>query len=90
MKDIKLDAKTKDAICILSTFLRFAEKLDRSHCGLVKKARFTKINENNILLLFYSDTDCSFEEWSIVQNQQAFYEAFEMQLDVRCVVTPGI
>ncbi len=90
MKDTGLDEKTKESIIMLSTFLRFAEKLDRSHCGLVKKAAFVNVNKDHVLLSFYSDSDCSFEEWSIVQNRQAFYEAFGKQLDVRCIVTPGI
>jgi len=90
MKGLGLEEKTKEAIVILSTFLRFAEKLDRSHCGLVKKAAFIKNSKDRVLLIFYSDSDCSFEEWSIVQNRQAFFEAFGMQLDVRCIVTPGI
>ncbi len=90
MKDVKLTAKTKSVICVLSTFLRFAEKLDRGHCGLVKKAIFTKSDNDHVLLLFYSASDCSFEEWSIIQNKKAFYDAFEMQLDVRCEVLPGI
>jgi exopolyphosphatase/guanosine-5'-triphosphate,3'-diphosphate pyrophosphatase len=89
LKITGLDEKTNDAIAILSTFLRFAEKLDRSHCGLVKKAEFVKVNKDQVLLSFYSDSDCSFEEWSIIQNQQAFYEAFEKQLDVHCIVTPS-
>jgi exopolyphosphatase/guanosine-5'-triphosphate,3'-diphosphate pyrophosphatase len=84
-----LDEKTKTAVAILSTFLRFAEKLDRSHCGLVKKAEFIKVNKDKVLLSFHSDSDCSFEEWSIIQNRQAFYEAFEKQLDVHCEVTPS-
>lgn len=82
-----LDEKSRDTITILSTFLRFAEKLDRSHCGLVKKAEFSNVGKDQVLLSFYSDSDCSLEEWSIIQNKQAFYEAFEKQLDVRCIVT---
>ena len=87
LKITGLDEKTNDAIAILSTFLRFAEKLDRSHCGLVKKAEFVKVNKDQVLLSFYSDSDCSLEEWSIIQNRQAFYEAFEKQLDAKCTVT---
>ena len=87
LKITGLDEKTNDTIAILSTFLRFAEKLDRSHCGLVKKAEFVKVDKDQALLSFYSDSDCSLEEWSIFQNRQAFYEAFEKQLDVKCTVT---
>jgi len=90
LKESELDEKTNEKIGILSTFLRFAEKLDRSHCGLVKKAEFIKVNGDRVLLSFYSDSDCSLEEWSIIQNKQAFYEAFEKQLEAKCSVTPNI
>ncbi len=89
MKASGLDEKTKQCIAILSTFLRFAEKLDRSHTGLVKKAEFVKVNKDQVSLTFYSDSDCSFEEWSVIQNRQAFYEAFKKQLEVHCIVTPN-
>jgi exopolyphosphatase/guanosine-5'-triphosphate,3'-diphosphate pyrophosphatase len=81
-----LDEKTIDTIIILSTFLRFAEKLDRSHGGSVVKAEFVVENKDEVLLAFYSDSDCSLEEWSIIQNRQAFYEAFEKKLDAQCIV----
>jgi exopolyphosphatase/guanosine-5'-triphosphate,3'-diphosphate pyrophosphatase len=89
MKSSELDERTKEVVAVLSTFLRFAEKLDRSHSGLVKKAGFVEENKDQVLLSFYSDSDCSFEEWSVIQNRQAFYEAFKKQLDVHCTVTPS-
>ena len=88
LKITGLDERTNCAIAVLSTFLRFAEKLDRSHSGLVKNAEFVKGNKDQVLLSFYSDSDCSLEEWSVIQNRQAFYEAFEKQLDAKCTVTP--
>ncbi len=87
LKITGLDEKTNETIAILSTFLRFAEKLDRSHSGLVKNVEFVKVNKDQILLSFCSDSDCSLEEWSIIQNRQAFYEAFEKQLEAKCTVT---
>jgi hypothetical protein len=69
-------------------FSASAEKLDRSHCGLVKKAEFTRENKDHVLLKFYSDSDCSLEKWSIIQNKQAFSEAFDQELDAVCVVEP--
>jgi len=89
MKASGLDERTKEVVAVLSTFLRFAEKLDRSHSGLVKRAEFVEENKDQVLLSFYSDSDCSFEEWSVIQNRQAFYEAFKKQLDVHCTVTPA-
>jgi exopolyphosphatase/guanosine-5'-triphosphate,3'-diphosphate pyrophosphatase len=88
LKTTGLDEKSKNVVAILSTFLRLAEKLDRSHCSLIKKTEFTKTGRENVQLTFYSDTDCSLEEWSIAQNKQAFFEAFGKQLDVHCFVTP--
>ena len=90
LKTEGLDEKNKGVVAVLSTFLRFAEKLDRSHCGLVKSAEFVKINKDQVLLRFYSDTDCSLEEWSIIQNRQAFFDAFEKELQAQCIVTPNV
>ncbi|MDR0372613.1 MAG: Ppx/GppA family phosphatase [Nitrososphaerota archaeon] len=82
-----MDEKSKEVVAVLSTLLRLAEKLDRSHCGLVKKAEFVKGGKDQVVLRFYSDSDCSLEEWSVVQNQSAFYCAFEKQLNAQCIVT---
>jgi exopolyphosphatase/guanosine-5'-triphosphate,3'-diphosphate pyrophosphatase len=75
-------------VVILSTFLRIAEKLDRSHSSLVKDVEFTSNDGDVVTLSFNSETDCSMEKWSILQNKRAFYEAFGKQLDVSCVVNP--
>jgi hypothetical protein len=73
-------------VVVLAAFLRFAEKLDRSHCGLVSKAEFVDEGDGRCLLSFYSDSDCSFEEWSIAQHKRDFYDVFERQLDIHCNV----
>jgi exopolyphosphatase/guanosine-5'-triphosphate,3'-diphosphate pyrophosphatase len=86
LKQTNLDEKSKNIISVLSTFVRIAEKLDRSHCGLVKKVELSKTGKNQALLTFYAESDCSFEEWSILQNRQAFYQSFEIELDARCLV----
>jgi exopolyphosphatase/guanosine-5'-triphosphate,3'-diphosphate pyrophosphatase len=89
LKTTGLDEKTNHTIAVLSTFLRFAEKLDRSHSCLVNKAEFIKESKDQVLLAFYSDSDCSLEEWSIVQNRQAFFEAFGKQLEAHCIFSPS-
>lgn len=86
LKGSGLDDESKALVVVLSAFLRFAEKLDRSHCGLVSKAEFVDEGDGRCLLLFYSDSDCSFEEWSIAQNKRAFSDVFERQLDIHCNV----
>ncbi len=87
LKPTQLDEKSKVTVVVLSTFLRLAEKLDRTHCGLVRKVEFNPVNKDRVLLSFYSDIDCSLEEWSVVQNRRAFFAAFGLQLDVQCVLS---
>ena len=82
LKGTGLDEHTKEIVIILSAFLRIAEKLDRSHCGLVKKVEFKEVEKDRILLSLFSDQDCSLEEWSVDQNAQAFHAAFGKKLDV--------
>jgi exopolyphosphatase/guanosine-5'-triphosphate,3'-diphosphate pyrophosphatase len=89
MKTTSFDEKTKRTIAMLSTFLRFAEKLDRSHTGLVRKAEFVEEKGNQVLLAFYSDSDCSLEEWSINQNSHAFHSAFGKKLEAKCIFEPA-
>ncbi len=82
LKGTGLDDRTKEIIIILSVFLRLAEKLDRSHRGLVKKVEFKEAEKDRILLSLFGDEDCSLEEWSVAQNAQAFHAAFAKKLDV--------
>ena len=86
LKKVNLPEEAKYAIMILSTFLRIAEKLDRSHASIVHNAEFTRNEEDIVTLSFTSDTDCSMEKWSILQNRRTFYETFQKQLVVSCSV----
>lgn len=85
LKATGLDEHSKRAIVILSVFLRLAEKLDRNHCGLIRKAEFSQVDKDRMLLSLFSDADCSMEKWSVVQNAPAFYAAFGKKIDVHCV-----
>jgi exopolyphosphatase/guanosine-5'-triphosphate,3'-diphosphate pyrophosphatase len=87
LKATGLDEQSKNVVAVLSTFLRFAEKLDRSHSGLIRNAEFSLMGKDQVLLTFHSDSDCSLEQWSILQNRKAFFDAFAKQLDVKCIVT---
>lgn len=89
LKNSGLGDEAKAAVVVLSAFLRFAEKLDRSHCGLVSRAEFKDGGDGQVLLSFYSESDCSFEAWSISQNKRAFYHAFAKQLDSHCCLVPS-
>lgn len=88
LKSVDLDEKSKKTVMILSAFLRLAEKLDRGHCGLVKKAEFTKVDKNRVVLSLFSYDECSLEEWSVIQNASAFNVAFGKRIEVRCEKLP--
>jgi len=88
LKGTGLDERTKEIVIILSVFLRLAEKLDRSHRGLVKKVEFCEVEKDRILLSLFCDEDCSLEVSSVGQNAQAFYAAFGKKLDVSSVKRP--
>ena len=88
LRSEELDEHSKRAIIVLSVLLRIAEKLDRSHCGRINKAWFSMEEKDRVLLLLSSDTDCSMEEWSVVQNGPAFFAAFGKKIDVHCVKSP--
>ena len=86
LKKINLTEEAKYAVMVLSTFLRIAEKLDRSHAGIVNKVDFAHNGDGIVTLSFTSEADCSMEKWSILQNRRAFYETFQKQLTVVCSV----
>jgi exopolyphosphatase/guanosine-5'-triphosphate,3'-diphosphate pyrophosphatase len=85
LKATGLDENSKTMVMMLAVFLRLAEKLDRSHCAIVKKAEFSNVEKDRVRLSLFSDSDCSMEEWSVVQNGPAFYGAFGKKLDAHCV-----
>ena len=50
-------------------FVRLAEKLDRSHSAIVKKAEFLSVEKDHALLALLSDSDCTMEAWSVEKNE---------------------
>lgn len=85
LKATRLDENSKTIVMMLAVFLRLAEKLDRSHCAIIKKVEFVNVDKDRVLLSLFSDSDCSMEEWSVVQNGSAFYGAFGKKLDAHCI-----
>jgi exopolyphosphatase/guanosine-5'-triphosphate,3'-diphosphate pyrophosphatase len=85
LKATGLDENSKTTVMMLAVFVRLAEKLDRSHCAIIKKAEFSNVEKDRVLLSLFSDSDCSMEEWSVVQNGPAFYGAFGKKLVAHCV-----
>ncbi|MDW5563899.1 MAG: Ppx/GppA phosphatase family protein [Methanomassiliicoccus sp.] len=78
----ELDEKTQQKIIIMSTFLRLAETLDRSHANLVSSVQFKKGSKNAVVLEVTSDADVSLEVWGVENHVKAFKQAFDRDLSV--------
>ena len=75
-----LGAGDVDAVRVLSTFLRLAESLDRSHAGLVHHARFVRAEKKGVLLHVVARGDCQLELWGIESEKKAFARVFAKDL----------
>lgn len=76
----ELDAKEKAQVRILSTFLRLAESLDRSHAALVHHVRFTKADKTGVRLHIAARGDCQLEIWGVEGEKRAFFRIFGRDL----------
>jgi exopolyphosphatase/guanosine-5'-triphosphate,3'-diphosphate pyrophosphatase len=88
----ELDRQSQKQIRILSTFLRLAESLDRSHAALTHRARFTGIGKDGIHLEIIARGDCQLEVWAVEFEKRALEKTFSRPLLITVVsedVRPG-
>jgi exopolyphosphatase/guanosine-5'-triphosphate,3'-diphosphate pyrophosphatase len=80
---VELDKKSIKTIILLSTLLRIAEKLDRSHTHLVQKAVVVSRGEKTVeLILECEKQDCEFERWGVETDKAAFEKVFGKKLKI--------
>ncbi len=77
-----LDEKDQQSVIRLSTLLRMAESLDRSHCNLVQAVRFTKAAKRSVKLIVTACGDPQLEMWRMEEDRKAFKKAFGRELVV--------
>jgi len=70
----------REIVRVLSTFLRLAESLDRSHAALVQRVRFTKADQDTAYLEVVARGDCQLEIWGIDGERKAFSKVFSKNL----------
>ncbi len=73
---------------VLSTFLRLAESLDRSHTALIRLARFAERDDRSITLHIEARGDCHLEAWGVENEKKAFYKVFQLELRFRVAIKP--
>lgn len=78
-----------DLLRVLSTFLRMAESLDRSHAGLVRHARFISVTGTEALLEITAIGECQLELSGIENEVDTFRRVFRRNL-VPIVVTADV
>ncbi|MCG7844505.1 MAG: Ppx/GppA family phosphatase [Methanomassiliicoccales archaeon] len=75
-----LDQLDRQVVLRLSTFLRMAESLDRSHSNLVQSVRFSKVNKRSVKLIVTASGDPQLEMWRLEEDRKAFEKAFGKSL----------
>jgi exopolyphosphatase / guanosine-5'-triphosphate,3'-diphosphate pyrophosphatase len=74
-----------EVVSVLSSFLRLAEHLDRSHAGLVDHARIVPADTGEIVLELLSAADCTLELSAVQSDARAFKKIFGRDLTIRCL-----
>jgi exopolyphosphatase / guanosine-5'-triphosphate,3'-diphosphate pyrophosphatase len=80
-----LEKPVQKIVVLLSTILRIAETLDRSHTGLVNHARFLRNMENALNLEISAAQDCQLELWGLKNHEKAIEEIFGKNLVVTVI-----
>jgi exopolyphosphatase/guanosine-5'-triphosphate,3'-diphosphate pyrophosphatase len=82
---IELSEHSRMTVAILSMLLKFAEKLDRSHTGRVKTARFASKDKKKVALSLRSEGKCDLEQWGVESVVSDFEKMFGMGVKL-CVM----
>jgi exopolyphosphatase/guanosine-5'-triphosphate,3'-diphosphate pyrophosphatase len=77
---LELDTREREALRILTTFIRLGESLDRSHTALVQHVRFSGIDKDTITLEVVARGDCQLEIWGVDAEKKAFEKIFGKKL----------
>ncbi len=79
----ELDEPSLAVLQQLSVFLKLAESLDRSHCGLIQHARFVYADKDKALLEILASGDCQLEVWGAESHAKGFRKVFHRELSLR-------
>lgn len=79
----QMSKKDRNIVKINSTFLRIAEALDRSHQGVIKKAKFSRDKNGMISLKLTCENDCQLELWRLNSHNKLFRKIFKQQFAIK-------
>lgn len=76
------DNFAQNAVLLLSTLLKIAESLDRSHAGIVAGATLNCLDNKRAILEIKSKEDCQLEIWGVKKHLECFKLVFHRKLDI--------
>ncbi len=77
-----LDKKSRRAVRVMSTLLRIAESLDRSHASVVQHVYLERAGKRRVRLALEAEQDCQLEIWGVQAHLRAFEKTFGYELEV--------
>jgi exopolyphosphatase/guanosine-5'-triphosphate,3'-diphosphate pyrophosphatase len=80
LEEIALNADERDTLKMLTSLLRLAESLDRSHIALIRHVRFSAGDNDTVRLEILARGDCHLEIWALENEKRAFEKVFGKRL----------
>ena len=77
---MELESREREALGILTTFIRLSESLDRSHAALIQHVKFTRDDKQHVHLEILARGDCQLEIWGVEAERKAFEKIFSRKL----------
>lgn len=74
------------SVKVLSTLLRIAEGLDRSHTGIISHVRFYIASTDSLVLEMHAQKECQLEIWEVEKQKKYFKKIFEYDLQPKVVI----
>lgn len=79
----RMPKKDRYAVKVISTLIRIAEALDRSHQGVIQRAEFSPLEDGKIGLDLYADDNCQLEIWRLSGHNKLFQKVFKRELVIQ-------
>ncbi|AKB37262.1 Exopolyphosphatase [Methanosarcina siciliae C2J] len=78
------------SIRVLSTLLRIAESLDRSHNGIISHVRFYIASTRSLVLEIQAQWECQLELWEVEKQKKYFKKIFGYNFQSKVIIDQGL
>ena len=84
-----LEKSSIKSVRVLSTLLKIAEGLDRSHTGIISHVRFYIASTDTLVLELHSRKECQLELWELEKQKKFFKKIFGYKLQHKAIIEQG-